>query len=531
MVFTLHRYIFGQLFRVFLLATIALTLMMSMGAIVRPIQKYGIGPEQVVPLLAYFLPITLTFVLPMSALFAASLVYGRFASDNELDACRASGVSFTTLVYPGLFLGVAVSVTTLVLSFYVVPAFVHRAESTIKANAEQILFRNIQRKGYYAIPGVPFRIFADHANIETNTLQGVVIVESKENTVSKLIPAEAARIEFETQKNFNEVSVIAREAFQIDKHGQAYSGLTTVKSTFASLLTDDIKFQRIDDIKRIQADKMNFYPIRQLAQTCRRQLAIEMLNERIAARLALPAPENACKFVGHDRIVWFTAAGCSAADKATINLHGPIVLLELDKDLHTLICRWESQTGVIKLESDDFDATLDMILDNPTHDRGDYKGIAQTHAIKYLPLPQDIQSALAEAHVLDAIDGLGTPGSLLAAPSHLLLQLRQQVTRKIARTILEINAEVHSRLVFGLGCTLLILTGIALGVIFKGGHLLTAFGASSVPGAVLVIFIMTGKEFTKNPSISMITGIIVMWTGLGVLILLALSVYRKLLKT
>ncbi len=148
MVFTLHRYIFRELFKVFVLATVALTLITSLGSMYKPIQEFGVGPGQVVHLLGYFLPITLTFILPMSALFAASLVYGRFAGDNELDACRASGVSLLTLVYPGLCLGIMVSVTTLVLSFYVVPAFVHRAERMIKANAKQILFRNVQRKGY-----------------------------------------------------------------------------------------------------------------------------------------------------------------------------------------------------------------------------------------------------------------------------------------------------------------------------------------------------------------------------------------------
>jgi len=36
----------------------------------------------------------------MAALFAATLVYGRFANDNELDACKAGGISLLTLVYP-----------------------------------------------------------------------------------------------------------------------------------------------------------------------------------------------------------------------------------------------------------------------------------------------------------------------------------------------------------------------------------------------------------------------------------------------
>ncbi|MHC5100940.1 MAG: LptF/LptG family permease, partial [Planctomycetota bacterium] len=147
MVFTLHRYIFRELFRSFFLATVVLTLMISVGLLVPTLQDFGVSPGQIIHLLGYFLPIALTFVLPMSALFASSLVYGRFAADRELDACRASGISLWTLIYPGLTLAIFVAAANLILSFYVAPAFIHRSEQSVKANAEQILFRNIQRKG------------------------------------------------------------------------------------------------------------------------------------------------------------------------------------------------------------------------------------------------------------------------------------------------------------------------------------------------------------------------------------------------
>ena len=86
MVFTLHRYIFRELLRIFILATVALTLVLSLGGVLRPVQEYGVGPRQVVHLLFYFMPITLTFVLPMAALFASALAYGRFARHNQFDA-------------------------------------------------------------------------------------------------------------------------------------------------------------------------------------------------------------------------------------------------------------------------------------------------------------------------------------------------------------------------------------------------------------------------------------------------------------
>jgi hypothetical protein len=77
MIFTLQRYIFREAFKVFVLAAVALTLIMSLGSIVRPVQEYGVGPRQALHLISYFLPIGLTFVLPVAALFATALIYGR----------------------------------------------------------------------------------------------------------------------------------------------------------------------------------------------------------------------------------------------------------------------------------------------------------------------------------------------------------------------------------------------------------------------------------------------------------------------
>jgi len=90
------------------------------------------------------------------------------ASDNELDACRASGIGLWTLIYPSLTLAILVAITTLFLSFYVVPNYVHRAERAVKADAKHILFRNLDRRGWYKLPGRSrgvYRIYADRADL------------------------------------------------------------------------------------------------------------------------------------------------------------------------------------------------------------------------------------------------------------------------------------------------------------------------------------------------------------------------------
>ncbi len=117
MVFILHKYIFRELLKVFAPAAAALTLILSLGSVLRPMQEFGVGPRQAVHIMGYFLPVTLTFVLPIAALFAGALVYGRLAGDNELDACKASGIGFLRLVYPGLALALIVASANLIFEF------------------------------------------------------------------------------------------------------------------------------------------------------------------------------------------------------------------------------------------------------------------------------------------------------------------------------------------------------------------------------------------------------------------------------
>jgi lipopolysaccharide export LptBFGC system permease protein LptF len=505
----------------------------------RPIQEYGVGPGQIIHLLGYFLPITLTFVLPMAALFAAALIYGRFASDNEFDACRASGISLMTLIYPGLCLAIIVAITTLILSFHVVPAFVHRAEKAIKANAKQILFRNIQRKGYYKLPDVDFRIYADQAVPADDTLGGVVVIESEGADITKLITAKAAKIVFaDIGKAVNKVTVVAQEAYQIDDRGQAYSRQLPVSGRFESLLADNIKFQKIEQIKEIKIDMMNFSPIRQLALKTRAQLAAELLAEAIAQTIAGDG-DGYYRLMGEDRIVIFSAGRCVAkppkAEKKDknkppiIELSGTVKLSEYDKVRQELICHWESIDGIIQFDDNEPGSPLEMVLYSPSWQRGDgLTGLATRHVIRNIVLPEAIEQKLAGGNLLEKLLDVEL---VLATPKSGLIDLQESLKAKIESTTNEISSEIHSRLVLGLGCTTLILIAIALGIIYRGGHLLSAFGTSAIPAGVLVVFILAGKDLTKNPAVPATVGIAVMWSGLIVLSVLTIGIYHKLLKT
>jgi lipopolysaccharide export LptBFGC system permease protein LptF len=101
---------------------------------------------------------------------------------------------------------------------------------------------------------------------------------------------------------------------------------------------------------------------------------------------------------------------------------------------------------------------------------------------------------------------------------------------KISNVKATIKAETHWRLSFGIGCIPLVLIGIGLGIIKKGGHLLGAFGVSSIPAAILIVCIMSGKNLVENLTSHSDVGMLVIWAGPVILVLLAGVIYGVLLK-
>ncbi len=535
MIFTLHKYIFRELFRVFILAALGLTFILSLGSILQPVQEFAAGPRQVITLMGYFLPITLTFVLPMAALFAGALVYGRFAGDNELDACRASGISLLTLVYPGLMLAIIVTIANLILSFYVMPVFVLRAEKSLKADAKQIVFRNIQRRKYYALPpDERYLIYADQVDADKDMLFGVVVAEMRNQGIQRIVAADAAKVNFNLHGELNEVKVEVYNPYQTGVADVGSAGSLTLSKEFGSLLGDSIKFKKINEMKRIQADPMIFNPVAHDAYETYGQFYVELLARDINRRIHAPTENddqrNYYEMVGEPNSVRFTAGFCGAADDEQVELSHGVVVIEYDTDsnkvLHTLRCEEAS----LHITGDKLSPTLTMDLSSVRQEQTNQ--LRMRYVIRGLVPPQSVEAITnrfrTESGSLE-LEKLGSEKSVLE-PSRKLANLQFKLRWRLQKALAQIKAEIHSRLVFGLGCIPMILIGIGLGVLKKGGHVLSAFAVSCIPAAVLIVCIMSGKQITENIGSVLISGVALMWAGFGFMVVLTGALYHLLLK-
>jgi lipopolysaccharide export LptBFGC system permease protein LptF len=521
----LHRYVFRELLRIFSLTTIALTLILSLGSILRPIQQYGVGPQQIVRLLFYFLPVTLTFVLPMAALFAATLCYGRLAGDNEIDACKASGVSPLTLVYPGFILAILVAMANLALSFYVMPNYVHKAERAIKADARQILFRNLQRRGYYSLPGLRFSVYADNANLETNILSGVIAVQSRGSGVSEIFTTEDARVSFREDGHQTRVRIDAYNLRQVGRPNtpRFTAERPSMEYPFGSLLADKISFKRVHEMKRIQADPISFRPIAEGVDRVREQLVLELMlqdiNDVIAAEQEYP-------LLGDPNAVRLRAGGASLG-RDRINLYGGLAVVEYEADTGRKIRSLECDKGTLYVETRQSPPVLTLALANAS--RSDRIGVTMRHQIRDLKLPAGLVPYYG-GNQLRALLSDAVFTSLRSGPSADLNARHKVLVERYRTTMKDIQSEIHTRLVFGLGCIPMILIGIGLGILKRGGHMLSAFGASCLPALVLVIGIVSGKQLNENLHNEGMAGIALVWGGLAALCLIFAHVYRKLIR-
>jgi hypothetical protein len=528
MVFTLQRYIFGELLRVLILATIGLTLVVSLGAILRPVQEYGVGPRQVLHVLTYFLPISLTFVLPVAALFAAALTYGRFASDNELDACRASGISMLMLVYPGLVLALLVAIANLLLSFHVVPSFVHRAEKSLRADAKQILLHSIERRGYCSLP--PYFIYADHVDARHDALGGIVVVEYENEKIKRIFTSKWTQVRFDAHDQRNEMQLAVSQARQIGAPANDFwweAGSLVLRRQFGSLIEDEIKFKKIEEMKRIKANFMLFEPIARAARRAHQQLLTELLAQEIGA--AIRAPGGFYALAGPSRTVRISARSCAAAQPLMIELLAPIVVEEYDAQTSRLVrCVRTGRNAMLGTEEDLWPVQWILELSDA---RVDGTGQLVLHdIIGDLSLPVSIVQRVGRDDPLALATPERASALLGGARSPILAGLQTALVREIHHTQAHIQAEIHSRLVFGIGCLPMILIGIGWGILHREGHLLSAFGASCIPATILGVAIISGKQVAQGVDSMVRPGILLMWSGLGLLVVLTALTYGRLLR-
>ncbi|MCC6424226.1 MAG: LptF/LptG family permease [Phycisphaerales bacterium] len=553
---TLFWYIFKDLLRIFLLASGAIAAIMSFGGLLRPVTEHGLDAAQIGKILSYLMGAMTTYSLPIAALFATTMVYGRLAADNEITACRAGGISHLAMATPALLLGVTVAIISLLYLCFLVPAFLLKVEKVVYSNLASMVAHEIERSHQITLGQAerPITIFAQRAYVlEGNEAQGDQAVALEGPTIVTYTK-DLKNPKLQVPRDFSTARVAKVFIHQDSKTGRIslridIEGGTHFPREFAGNIQGGIGNQPIgplavDSPIRFRPKFMDIFQLKTTLEDRNRSPSMKALLQALSLRLQRTGmmqqagvslnTQGVWTFEMGDRVCMLQRSGPPA------ELHGPQgeeITLPGDKDPSRMdLLFTETRDGRTVFSAKANGASLAFSQPDENHNvrltiwfrnanvkLGSDSLEVRSYPRSYtLPVPEDLRGI--ESYTVE--DYLGTKN--LSKWDHDML-IRESL--RLRNTIL---GELYSRASFSISCLILVAVGCALGMMFKSGNFLSAFAVSVIPALLCVTLIVAGQHKCENIpwDISQYTGIgmgiAMIWSGNAVVLLIAVALLGRL---
>ena len=120
----ISRYIIKELILPFIYSLMIIVLMLFINFFLRAIDRFlgkGLSVVTIFEYLFLNLAWIVALAVPMAVLIATLMAFGRMSEDNEINAMRASGISFTSILKPALIFGVIICLTLTYFNNYILP--------------------------------------------------------------------------------------------------------------------------------------------------------------------------------------------------------------------------------------------------------------------------------------------------------------------------------------------------------------------------------------------------------------------------
>ncbi len=203
----LRDYILKEFFHSFVLSLVVFTFVLLVGNIIKLadlVINKGVDIFSVLKLFSYLVPWLLSFTLPVAALTAVILTFGRFSSDGELTAMKASGISLARVSMPVIMLGVIFSFLAFFLNDQVSPNASFASRRVIKEIGIRSPTAALEE-------GTFIRGFENYVifiyEITGNKFKNIRIYQPQEGKPTRTIIAERGEISSDPAKNLMELKL------------------------------------------------------------------------------------------------------------------------------------------------------------------------------------------------------------------------------------------------------------------------------------------------------------------------------------
>ncbi len=539
MLLTLHSYILRELLKNFLLSVLTLTTVFTLGGgLYNSIRHEGVGPADLFNVLPMLLPIAVTYTMPISALFAVTMLYGRLAADNEFVACRAAGINIHWLFTPAILLAVVVTVVSLFSMNVLIPSAMREIKFYAKRNLRDIAFHKLRQAGYvdynhvgsgnrYVLTAQSVRDVRDGALVEKgfpppNNFVRYFWVDSPcflwidpDERLRRWAVAEGGLCQFDTRDDEVKLTLYVRNA----RDFEAGRSATLIRSQKIGPIPAPFPFpvkpnmvglntllrwreapweapELADDIESLQVGMRVFDIFTEMGTRLEAGQPI-LLTDLDNNRYTIRSP----KVRAADRSLRIFEV---ELERTVPDQTRPIRILAPRGQIRVGLNPDGLLSAAVELESEGETSVAEY---NPR--AADYnKPIPKdAYATPELLLPAELVDGIpapTRANVIDDTHPLGN--EMLDAQREKLQFGLQRLKRKVM-------GEFHGRLSFALSNLVTILMGAILGVVFRGSRALAAFGLACIPFGVAAMLILIGKQQIES-SDSTLVGATVVWGGL-----------------
>lgn len=182
----IHRYIFSEIFPVFIIGNVFLTFMLLLEKIVKLSDLFFAKDVEgflILQTLVYYLPSFFMLTIPVSALLASLIGFGRLSGDSEIVAMQASGANWKTFSISAVILGGVSMGIALIMSIWLMPIGSERAIDNLFKMAATVSVKDMKEKEIYdEIPNMVF--YASEKQSDTSFKKIVIIDRANNNIIS-----------------------------------------------------------------------------------------------------------------------------------------------------------------------------------------------------------------------------------------------------------------------------------------------------------------------------------------------------------
>lgn len=536
---TLHAYFLRELLKTFALTVVALTGLFTMGGGLYNIMRYeGVTATDLVRVLPWLLPIVITLTMPLAALFATTITYGRFAADNEFTACRAAGINVQYLFLPALGLSLLIAALTVVSVNVVIPDFIKRIDRYARSNLRDLAYHRLLQSGYirYDHEGAEQYILTAQSvqNVSNRALREAGFEPAgggldyfwvdtptflwidRDSELVQFTLASGGLCQFDSREDDVRVTIYIKDAQMYEVGRASVQVRDQVIGPVVAPIPFPVKPSMVDlaTLARWRDAPWDAPDIAERVERLRDALRVHLFQRYAVDRLAAAGPLELND--DHGRLCRIEA-GEWRIEGGEVRLNDARVeVIDARIERPTRITAPEGRLLTRITAGRPMHAELSLLA---TVDRFvlEYDGRARESAaprqrasevIEPLALPDTVETAVA-AYTAKAI----LEGRAPLPDDDALARSFERLGREVERLRRKVVATIHFRMGFASSALATVVMGALLGVMYRGSKALAAFGLACIPFGSVTLLMFMGRSLTESRAGEAI-GPLTIWGGL-----------------